>query len=204
MARCYPARVVEVLPAGWLPPRRRSGPAARLFRAWWSLQDGRGDPALADPLRLLAAADPALAGPIGRFAALGEEGRWEVVVGWSGVQAAALEAAYPDFERCVDSRFGLADAADLAVHYAALSREHRLAAARKVDDAPEWALADLAVHAAALVARLGGRAGREAYEWALADLMSRVDLIPVPVPPGSEWAGDMLLDLVGALGGVAT
>jgi len=204
MARCYPARVIEVLPAGWLPPHRRLAPAVRLFGAWWSLQDGRGDPALADPLRLLAEADPALAGPVGRFAALDEEGRWGVVAGWSGGQAAALEAAYQDFERCVDSRFGLADAADLAVHYAALSREHRLAAARKVDDAPEWALAGLAVHAAALVARLGGRAGREAYEWALADLMSRVDLIPVPVPPGSEWAGDLLLDLVGALGGAVT
>jgi hypothetical protein len=58
-------------------------------------------------------------------------------------QAAALEGAYADFERCVDSRFGPIESTDLIIHYAALFREHQLAAVRRVDDAPEWTLADL-------------------------------------------------------------
>lgn len=88
-------------------------------------------------------------------------------------QAAALEGAYADFERCVDSRFGPIESTDLIIHCAALFREHQLAAVRRVDDAP----------------RMDARGPHE---------QGRPDTSG-PGRPGPEWAGDLPLDLVDAL-----
>ena len=174
----------------------------------WELGSSEG-PELAGLEDALERADPELAKLARLFSRLDEEKQWEVLREFAGRQAEALAEKREEFLRYLDERFpDIAENTNLYVYYHALMREYEVVADRtgelKDQYLPMEILSTLATHAAVLVARLDGRADGETFEWILGDLMGNVDRIPVPVPPEHEWAGDMLLDLVGALGDAAT
>jgi hypothetical protein len=199
--RCRPARDVG---AG-IPVDKVVDALVGLVR--WELGSPEG-PELAGLEDALERADPELAELIRLFSRLGEGEQWEVLREFAGRQAEALAERRGEFLRYLDERFpDLTENTNLYVYYHALMREYEMVADRagelKDQYFPMDVLSALARHAAVLVARLDGRADDEAFEWTLGELMSNVDVIPVLAPPEHEWAVDMVLKLVGALGDLA-
>jgi hypothetical protein len=199
--RCRPARGVG---AG-VPVDKVVDALVGLVR--WELGSPEG-PELAGLEDALERADPELAELIRQFSRLGEGEQWEVLREFAGRQAEALAERREEFLRYLDERFpDIAENTNLYVYYHALMREYEMVADRAggLEDQyfPMEVLSALARHAAVLVARLDGRADDEAFEWILGELMANVDVIPMLAPPEHEWAVDMVLKLVGALGNLA-